>query len=391
MNAGPATKVPGLTDIHAHPAMNAFLWDRDLRRHYMNGRKFNPLASLSDFKMLERGNVRVLWSSLHIPEREYFDCPLIWMAGHVTAGGRALLKRSAWDCLLMMMAEMERQVARAGSRFEVVRTIAELDRVTAEGRTAIVHTVEGGHVLGAGLADEDLDGRLARLDKLADRGVASLTVAHLFPNDLAGHTDGIPDENKRIAFVCKLNPEVEPDVGLKEPLGEPVVRRMVQRRIVPDVSHCTRAAREQIYAIAGGEIPVVATHTGVTSLNNEDYNIGESDVKAIKESGGVVGVIFMPYWLKKSKPRKGLPAIWETMKQIHDWSGGSWDHVAIGTDFDGFTDPADDCANSSKLPKVEAMLRDHGLAESDINAVLGGNARRVLAEAWRSEPSGGPT
>jgi hypothetical protein len=40
---------PGLTDIHAHPAMNSFLWDRDLRRHYWTGRTFDPLASLTDF------------------------------------------------------------------------------------------------------------------------------------------------------------------------------------------------------------------------------------------------------------------------------------------------------------------------------------------------------
>ena len=43
MNDGDA--FPGLTDIHAHPAMNSFLWGRDLRRHYWSGNVFNPLAS----------------------------------------------------------------------------------------------------------------------------------------------------------------------------------------------------------------------------------------------------------------------------------------------------------------------------------------------------------
>src|SRR5215210_7257043 len=90
---------PGLTDIHAHPAMNAFLWDRDLRRHYWTGNTFDPLASLSDFKMLEQGGVKVLWSSLHIPEQPYFGCWLIRIAAHFTRGGRTLLKRNAWDCL----------------------------------------------------------------------------------------------------------------------------------------------------------------------------------------------------------------------------------------------------------------------------------------------------
>jgi microsomal dipeptidase-like Zn-dependent dipeptidase len=163
---------PGLTDIHAHPAMNAFLWDRDLRRHYWTGSTFNPLSSLSDFKMLKKGGVKVLWSSLHIPEREYFQCKFIRIAAHFFRGGRMLLRRNAWECLLAMMATMERQVARAEDRFEVARSNAELDRVLAAGKTAIVHTVEGGHVLGAGLGADDQAGRLARLEELARRGVA---------------------------------------------------------------------------------------------------------------------------------------------------------------------------------------------------------------------------
>src|SRR3954454_5377526 len=91
---------PGLTDIHAHPAMNSFLWHRDLRRHYWTGKTFDPLASLSDFKMLEEGEVKVLWSSLHIPEPAYFGCWFIRLLAHVTRGGRKLLKLNAWECLL---------------------------------------------------------------------------------------------------------------------------------------------------------------------------------------------------------------------------------------------------------------------------------------------------
>src|SRR5215210_3123594 len=104
---------PGLTDIHAHPAMNAFLWDRDLRRHYFTGGTFNPLASLTDFKMLEKGDVKVLWSSLHVPEANLFGCKLLRFAAHFTGGGRMLLKQNAWVCLLAMMNKMERQVARS--------------------------------------------------------------------------------------------------------------------------------------------------------------------------------------------------------------------------------------------------------------------------------------
>jgi membrane dipeptidase len=70
------------------------------------------------------------------------------------------------------------------------------------------------------------------------------------------------------------------------------------------------------------------------------------------------------------------------MATLRDWTG-SWQHVAIGTDFDGFTDPPDDCADASKLPRVRDMLREHALSPPEVDAVLGGNARRVLRDGWR--------
>jgi microsomal dipeptidase-like Zn-dependent dipeptidase len=256
--------LPGLTDIHAHPAMNSFLWDRDLRRHYWTGRTFDPLASLTDFKMLEKGGVKVLWSSLHIPEREYFRCWFIRLAAHLTAGGRKLLKLNAWECLLAMMVEMERQVARADG-FEVARSNADLDNVLAAGKTAIVHTVEGGHVLGDGLAKDDQQGRIARLDQLADRGVASLTLAHLFPNELAGHAEAIPAAQRTMP-LCRLDTGVDLSRGLTS-RGRAVVERMVEHRMIPDVTHCTPVARRDVYELVANRVPVIASHNGVRSGN----------------------------------------------------------------------------------------------------------------------------
>jgi membrane dipeptidase len=371
---------PGLTDIHAHPAMNSFLWDRDLRRHYWTGKTFDPLASLSDFKMLEKGGVKMLWSSLHIPEPAYFGCKLIRFAAHLTAGGRKLLKRSAWECLLVMMDEMERQVART-DRFEVARDNAELDRVLGAGKTAIVHTVEGGHVLGAGLDEDDLPGRLARLDELAERGVASLTLAHLFRNELAGHAEAIPAAQRTFP-ICPLDTDVDLSRGLT-PKGKAVVERMVELRMVPDVTHCTPIARQEIYELVANRVPVIASHIGVQSMNPEKYNLDENDVRTIAAAGGVVGVIFMPYWLEESHPGPGLDAIWRTMDTVRGWSGGTWEHVAIGTDFDGFTDPPDDCDSEAQLPVIREMLESKGVSENDAEAVLGGNARRVLRNGWR--------
>jgi membrane dipeptidase len=368
-----------LTDIHAHPAMNSFLWDRDLRRHYFTGNTFCPLASLTDFKMLKKGGLRVVWSSLHVPEREFFGCRLIKFAAHFTGGGRKLLKRNAWECLLLMMSEMERQVGRAEG-VELARSNAELDAVLANDQTAIVHTVEGGHVLGAGLAPGDLDGRLARLDELAGRGVASLTIAHLFPNELAGHAEAIPAA-QRSGPICDLDTHIDLKRGLTD-TGKAVVERMVELPMIPDVTHCTPQARNDVYQLVRNRIPVIASHIGVQSMNPEKYNLDQQDVTAIAASGGVVGVIFMPHWLDASDPKKGLEAIWRTMDTVRDWTG-SWRHVAIGTDFDGFTDPPDDCKSEGELPRLQEKLVASGLSGADLDGVLGANARGVLSSGWR--------
>jgi membrane dipeptidase len=382
MTDGPPTsEFPGLTDIHAHPAMNAYFWDRDLRRHYFTGKAFNPLASLTDFQMLMQGDVRVLWSVLHVPEEDYFRNPAIRLLAHVTKGGRSMLKLNAWESMLRMMGEMEWQVARAGDEFRIVRCNAELDAAVAAGKRAIVHTVEGGHMISAGLRTDDVAGRLARLEELSRRGVASITIAHLFRNDLAGHSECIPPDQHKILF-WKLDTGVDDSRGLTD-TGRAVVKRMAELRIVPDVTHCTPVSRREIYDLVGGEIPIVATHTGVQALNDIPVNLGESDVRAIAASGGVVGVIFMPYWLECSHPGPGLEAIWRTMEQINAWSGGEWRHVAIGTDFDGFTDPPDDCDSAAQLPRVREMLETRGLVRTEIEAVLGANARRVLRDGWR--------
>lgn len=372
---------PGLIDMHAHPAMNAFFWGRDLRRHYFAGSTFNPLASLTDFKMLKQGDVRVVWSILHVPEQEQLRNPPLRLLARLTPGGRKILKQNAWECTLLMMDAMEEQVARAEDEFAIARSNAELDAALAAGKRVFVHTIEGGHQLTAGLPEGDIQSRLDRLEKLADRGVASLILAHLFPNDLAGHSECIPASQHKILF-WRLDTKVDDSRGLTE-AGKAVVKRMAELRMIPDLTHCSPASRRDVYELVGKEIPIVATHIGVQALNNVPVNMSEEDVKAIAASGGAVGVIFMPYWLEASHPGPGLEAIWRTMKQINDWSGGEWQHVGIGTDFDGWTDPPDDCKSAGELPRVREMLESKGLSQAEVEAVLGTNARRVLRDGWR--------
>jgi membrane dipeptidase len=58
------------------------------------------------------------------------------------------------------------------------------------------------------------------------------------------------------------------------------------------------------------------------------------------------------------------------------------DHVGIGTDFDGFTDPPDDLKDASELPYLTQRLAAENYSAEAITKILGGNAMRALRQGW---------
>ena len=362
-----------LTDVHVHPSLKAYLFGRNLWRHAWSGKTFDPFSSRSDFKMLEKGGTGVIWSALYLPERELFrDCFALRLATALLVPAYyKLMTGSLYERLLEMMDAMEREIRRRPDKVELALSAADVTRIRAAGKLAVVHTIEGAHVL---------EGDPDKLNALAQRGVAMITLAHFFPNGLAAHVDGIP-KGMFIRKLCKF------DIGAGglPPLtdfGRAVLDKMKALPMIVDVSHCTPAARAAIYGELGGDRPIVASHVGVSRYNPDPYNLADDEIREIARSGGAVGIIFMTYWLDAAHPKDGLAAIWKTAQHIYDVTG-SWDHVVLGTDFDGFTDPPDDVRDSSHLGRVTEMLLKRGVAEDDVKKILGGNAQRVLEAGWR--------
>jgi len=360
-----------LTDIHIHPSLKAYLFGRNLWRHYSSGRSFNPFSSRSDFATLEKGGVGVVWNSLHLPERQLAQCRWVSLAGALLVPAyRKLASGNLMDRLLEQMDAMEREVARRPDRTEVARSASDVRRIRRDGKLAVVHTVEGAHVL---------DGKLEHLDRLAARGVAMLTLSHFFDNGVAAQVIGIPPKN--IARkLCSY------DFGWshREPLtpfGQDVVRRMGALGMIVDITHCVLEARQAVYLEVGRSRPIVASHIGVAAINPDPYNLRDEEIQEIAATGGLIGLIFMTHWLDPAEPRNGLDPLWRTVEHIHNVTG-SFDHIALGTDFDGFTDPPDDLRDASAMPRFTQMLLDGGMSESDIRKMLRENAQRVLEAGW---------
>lgn len=59
------------------------------------------------------------------------------------------------------------------------------------------------------------------------------------------------------------------------------------------------------------------------------------------------------------------------------------EHVGIGTDSDGFTDPPDNLKDYYELPNFTQRLLAAGYHKEDIHKILGENAMNVFMDGWK--------
>ena len=152
--------------------------------------------------------------------------------------------------------------------------------------------------------------------------------------------------------------------------GREMVRRMEARGMLVDVAHASAATIDDVLAMA--QRPVVASHTGVRGVCDNARNLTDAQVRGIAETGGLVGIGFWP-------TACGGDDVGSIARSIrHAVDVGGVEHVALGSDFDGAVpEPFD----ATGLVLLTDALLEAGFADEDVAKVMGGNARRLLAEA----------
>jgi len=367
-----------VVDLHAHPSLKVSLFNRAFTARVKASRSFDPFGVRTDLQRLRQGGVDLLLSTVYAPERGILDeCRYVRALKYLMPGtwkrvfGRPY-SRVAMDMLDAMEAEVEeaRDSETGKPLAQMVRSVKELDDLLARGDdrpTGVIHNVEGGHVL---------EGNIDNLQPLFDRGVAYLTLAHFYENEAVHPCFPYPESVQGLGcFTGDRNLAL----GLKE-FGEQVVEKMIELGMILDIVHCTPPARKRIYDIVGNRLPIIASHVGAYEINPSPYNLKDWEIKKIADTGGVVGVIFMNYWLMPHETKRGLNFIARTLE--HFVNAGGMEHVAVGSDFDGFTDPPDDLKDASLFPKLTQRLLAEAYTEEQIRAIWGGNVLRVLRQGW---------
>jgi membrane dipeptidase len=228
-----------------------------------------------------------------------------------------------------------------------VRTPGEFREATAAGRIGAILGVEGGHAL---------EGVLDNLDRFHERGVRVLTMTWCNSNELG---DSSSDES-------------QPHNGLSR-LGRQAVRRMNELGMIIDVSH---SADKTVFAILDtSQSPVIASHSGVRARRDFNRNLTDEQIRAIGVHGGVVGVVFLPYFLREPEDKASIEDVLDCIDHICQLVGP--DHAALGSDFDGFEGVLPGIEDVTKMGAIEEGLRRRGVSEGDIAKVAGLNFLRV--------------
>lgn len=361
-------------DLHAHPSMKTYLFRRKLHQRHRSGKTLDPWAMRVDLPKLKAGGVDVLLNAVYLFEEALFDdCfPLRAVRLLAPAHWRRLFRGNRFDRTVDLIKSFEQALTRSEAvdecRMRLARSRAELDEVLRQGDIAVLHSVEGAHSLG---------GSAENVARLFELGVCLITLAHFYENGVAYPVPGIPESMRFLG--CFSQPK-DLTRGLT-PLGIEVIDEMVRLGILIDLTHCTPVARAEALDRVGNRASIVMSHVGAHALNPVPMNPTDDEVRRIADGGGVIGVIFMNDWLAPGKQAEGIDLIVDTIFHLRDVGGAEC--VALGSDFDGFTDPPDDLQDPAMLPALTDRMVSRGLSEDDAERVLGSNALRVIRDGWR--------
>ncbi|NND15090.1 MAG: peptidase M19, partial [Eudoraea sp.] len=291
-------------------------------------------------------------------------------------------------------------------RYKLVRHMADIESYEAKDEIQGIKTIflivsiEGLHVLNTGLrVAHDPQKVMQNLETIRNWEYRPffITIAHHFWNHFCGHAASLS------GLILKYTDQSEGINTGFTPLGLDVLKRMLDnsdgKRIIPDVKHMSPQAREEYYALLDSEsgytdVPIIISHgacnglrahtnrvvvhqeTGA-KLNPIDINFFDEELIRIVRRGGILGLqlderrivnketkkkVKKSLWRKKIR-RYRSELLWYQLEHICRVLDAeqlpAWDHIAIGSDFDGIIDSLNGFWTAEELPALAEHLEEH--------------------------------
>jgi|688.fasta_scaffold210276_2 membrane dipeptidase len=208
-------------------------------------------------------------------------------------------------------------------------------------------SVEGGDFLEASVDN---------VDEAYQDGVRSIQLVHYVPNKVGDLQTSEPINNGLSAF------------------GKEVVRRMNKLGMLIDVAHANFQTVKDVVSIT--DSPIMLSHSILEMEADRPIAkraISKDHAKLIAQTGGIIGA-----W--PSGFNKSFDEYVENTLRLVEVVG--IEHVGIGTDMDGNFKPV--LSSYEQYPTFAEALKTKGLSSTEVEKVMGGNAKRVLGKNFKS-------
>lgn len=251
---------------------------------------------------------------------------------------------------------LEHEVPNGG--FKVCLGIADLRSCIARGGIAAVFHIEGAEAIGP---------KLEGLHELHALGLRSIGPVWSRPNVFG---EGVP-------FNFPSTPDT--GAGLTE-AGKALVRECNGLKIMLDVSHLNQKGFWDLAELTTA--PLVASHSNVHALSRSSRNLLDDQIRAIGESGGLIGLNYALDFLQNDgalHPELHPSEMIRHIDYLLRLAGENC--VGLGSDFDGAAVP-NFMKDVSGVPLLVQAMVDAGYGEDLIGKITCENWLRVLEKSW---------
>lgn len=312
-----------IVDLHCDLLLPSYFYDWDWkRRHARNPLPGAPLFGHCDLPRMKEGNVGCL--ALGVVVNPWWGGPT-----HVE----------------LDLDRMSAEAARSPDHLALAGTAAEVRAAHAAGRIACFAGLEGAH---------GLDGRLDDLPRFRERGLRYVGLVHFTKNAACRPMAGWGADRRK---------------GLTDH-GRDLVDELGRLKILIDLAHSNEATVFETCKRV--RQPVLCSHTAATAVHPSPRGIDDRQIRAIADTGGVVGVIFVTPFIGPGGARQAAKHLDHIKRTV------GVQHCAIGTDWEGFAIYPPDLASAEQLPHLTQALLELGWRADEIHAAYGENALRVM-------------
>lgn len=230
-------------------------------------------------------------------------------------------------------------------RVQVIRTKQDLEAARASGKLGAMLTLEGA---------DALEGSMVYLRTAFYLGVRMLGITW---NQANWAADGV----------------MEPRKGGLTVKGKQLVRECNKLGMMLDVSHLGEKGFWELTELSTK--PLAATHSNAQAVCSHPRNLTDEQIKALIMMGGIVGLTFVPWFVKASEP-----AVKDILTHIDHICGlGGVRHIGFGSDFDGIDQHIPGLEHPAHYERLSNELHKR-YTPAEAEGFLSGNWNRYFME-----------